>query len=72
MKHIVLNCANIGCTSGENVLKRTKPGQNKFDWKGVEDAYQYYEGSSDVCQQFCSFWYVRRSQPDLACRITPL
>ncbi|CAE7391151.1 unnamed protein product [Symbiodinium sp. CCMP2456] len=45
MKHIVLNCANIGCTYGENVLKRTKPGQNKFDWKGVEDAYQYYEGA---------------------------
>ncbi|CAE7625927.1 unnamed protein product [Symbiodinium sp. CCMP2592] len=45
MKHVVLNCANIGCTYGENVLKRTKPGQNKFDWKGVEDAYQYYEGA---------------------------
>lgn len=45
MKHIVLNCANIGCTYGENVLKRTKPGQNKFDWKGVEDAYQHYEGA---------------------------
>ncbi|CAE7909992.1 unnamed protein product, partial [Symbiodinium necroappetens] len=45
MKHIVLNCANIGCTYGENILKRTKPGQSKFDWKGVEDACQYYEGA---------------------------
>ena len=44
MKHVVLNCANIGCTYGENVLKRTK-GQNKFDWRGVEDAYNYYEGA---------------------------
>ncbi|CAE7440942.1 unnamed protein product [Symbiodinium natans] len=44
VKHVVLNCANIGCTYGENVLKRTK-GQNKFDWRGVEDAYNYYEGA---------------------------
>lgn len=44
-KHVVLNCANIGCDYGENHEKRQ---ENKFSWGGVERAFNFYDSQGYI------------------------
>lgn len=41
LRHVVLNCANIGCDFGENVEQRG--AGSKFSWEGVERACSFYD-----------------------------
>lgn len=56
-RHVVLNCANIGHTFAEAVLRR----KGEFAWEGVRRAIEYYESAGFQVHAVCKATILHRN-----------
>ncbi|CAJ1424164.1 unnamed protein product [Effrenium voratum] len=67
-KHVVLNCANIGCTYGQEVERRQRG--NRFSWAGVEDACRFYLERGYVVHAVANQRLLQRAGRDVSQRLS--